>query len=65
MIAEGGLGDYYALDCVNVNDAGEGPVVIWDPCVSQPVEKLEKVANSFGEFFLMKVEEAIANFQEA
>lgn len=64
LIMDGGLGDYYALNCEKFSDEGEVPVVIWNPVIKQPVKQLQKVANSFAEFFLMKIEEAITSSRE-
>lgn len=64
LIAEGGFGDYYALDCQNLNEDHEGPVVIWNPMYSALEQTYETVATSFAAFFRQEVEVAISLHEE-
>lgn len=50
-----GDGGFYVLD---LRSDDEQPVRVWVPGVSDLIDDLEPVAESFGEFFLMRVETA-------
>ena len=55
IISDDGMGNYYCLDCVNVNEFGEGPIVMQYVGHQQPLKEMEKIANDFGEFLLNEV----------
>lgn len=59
IIADGGLGDWCVLDTLQKNADGENPVVIWEPGRSMINDKLEKIAEDFGDFLLKSIEAAL------
>jgi hypothetical protein len=48
IVGDGGDGTYYALDTRHINSVGEAPIV----CLSVDGHHSEKVADSFGDYFL-------------
>jgi len=49
-----------ALDATQADSVdGEWPVVLWRPGVTQPGDKLERVASDFGSFFLQQVRQLL------
>jgi hypothetical protein len=61
IIADTGMGEFYVLDTAVTNADGEAPVLIWMPGVP-PADAgtPERVADSFGSFFLARIRDALA-----
>lgn len=59
VVYETGDGVYYSLDCSSRNDAGECPVVAWIPGVSKKGDRLEYIAEDYGQFLLETIEYAL------
>jgi hypothetical protein len=53
IVGASGDGGWYVLDCAAPEQGGEVPVLIWSPDAGG------RVADDFGEFFAMLVEEAV------
>lgn len=56
MVYTYGEGTYCAIDTSQRIANGESPIVIWDPGLSLPDDKLEVVAEDFGRFFYKTIE---------
>ena len=59
LIYDVGNGEKFALDLRQQNPDGEAPVVVWNPGLSKPEDKLEIIAEDFGTFLYNKVEWAL------
>jgi hypothetical protein len=59
IVYDQGDGTYCALDCADPRELDECTVVAWVPGVSQPGDRLEIVAEDFGNFFLEKIESSL------
>lgn len=57
-VATTGDGSYYVVDASG-DGRFEGPVVIWTPGLSSADDDLERVADSFGEFFRRILEQSV------
>ena len=56
-----GLESYYVIDTVVKDENGESAIYLWIPGRSKAGDKLEKIADDFGEFMLVKVREALVD----
>jgi hypothetical protein len=62
IVGDTGDGDSYVIDTTQTDADGEAPVLIWMPGVPpQDAGPLEKVADSFGSFFLDRVQRGLAD----
>jgi hypothetical protein len=61
IVGDTDQGYRYVLDTSQTDADGEAPVLLWMPGVSpEDAGSPEKVADSFGSFFLQQVQEAVA-----
>lgn len=61
MLVVEGLGDgFYACIALSALSGAEAPVVVWDTGLpDQPIEKMEKLSPSFGEYVQKRVHELL------
>ena len=64
LIADSGVGPYFAIDTGTRNEDENCPVVEWQGGLPEDRQNLKPVASDFGEFFLARIREAIANFNQ-
>jgi hypothetical protein len=62
IVGDTGDGDWYDLDTAHPDADGEAPVLVWMPGVPpEDAGPPEKVADSFGSFFLDRVQRALTD----
>jgi hypothetical protein len=61
VVAETGVGSYYAIDTRQREATGESPIVEWIPGRSKPTDKLEILWKDYGSFFLNQIQSCLTN----